>query len=116
MFKKKNKIYEHPLTGSKLDGKITEIESYNFGKDYPKVSIVEDNTNKMRIYCIIEPRLNNDELEVYYNVIHALEYEINIPREYTDPLQYFTSLLDKIVAIYGLARSSVDISKIKYYR
>jgi flagellar protein FlaI len=69
----------------------------------------------MRIYCIIEPRLNNDELEVYYNVIHALEYGINIPREYTDPLQYFTSLLDKIVAIYGLARSSVDISKIKYY-
>ena len=113
---KKNvrKSYQHPLTGNILDD-VTILESYDFDKDYPRVNIVEDNLNKMRIYCIIEPRLNYEELEVYNDVMHALEYEINIPREYTDPLQYFIGLLNKIVAIYGLARADVDLDKIKYY-
>ncbi len=112
---KKNRSYMHPLTGNPLPDDISIIESYVLQEPFSYAKIVEDNTNKMRSYYILEPILNSSELAVYNDIMHALEYGINVPRDHIDPLEYFNNLLDKVVKIYGLAKKGVDLNKIKYY-
>ena len=105
--------YKHPLTGSKLVDDAKILESYPLKEPFSYAKIVEE--NGMRRYYIIEPILNEKELKIYHDVIHALEYEINIPRDKVDPDDYLDQLLDKVIKIFGLAKKNVSLDNIRYY-
>lgn len=113
MKKEKKSVYEHPLCGESLPEECIVINEYTLKENFIYAKIIEH--NKIRFYYLIEPILTNNELAVYHDVITALEYEINVPREYVNPIEYFDALLNKVIKIYGIRNKGIDLEKIKYY-
>lgn len=106
----KNK-YDHPLCGEPLPEEYVMLNEYTLKEGFVDVKIIEH--NKIRAYYIIEPVLTNAELVLYNDVINAIEYEINAPREHVNPFEYFNTLLNKVIKIY--AKKGIGTEKIRYY-
>ncbi len=111
--KKVKRIYEHPLIGEDTPNNLTILLEYDLNKPYSSVKIIEDN-DKLIKYYIIEPRLNDKDLEIYHNVLNALEYSINVHRDKVDHNKYLDNLLDKTIKVYNI-KNSKSLDNIRYY-
>jgi flagellar protein FlaI len=111
--KKSKEIYEHPLKGEDIPESANVLLEYELDKPYSSVKIIED-SDKLIKYYIIEPKLDEKSLAIYYNVLRTLEYSINIPRNKVDPSKYLDDLLDKTIKMYSLKKNP-SLDNIRYY-
>ncbi|MBU5575455.1 MAG: type II/IV secretion system ATPase subunit [Candidatus Aenigmarchaeota archaeon] len=109
---KERKIIEFP------EGKEIDF-TYNIIPSFVKVHIYYDKKIKQNIYEIIEPKLNEQEKEIYNRIVEILletiDIELSAIRNTEKLIPYIEENVQKIIEKFDIKINKEQIGKILYY-
>jgi len=104
-----------PTIGEPIHTSHKILERYPLNPPFAYAAIAEEPASSTKIYFLDEVPLNHLEASIYTYLIDILENELTIPRDKTDPREYFTQQAKRILLKYKRSVSTVSWKKILYY-